>query len=91
MQYDMADERRRVLTRAPERATNTPLVAYVGRVVACLLTLALILGAFWLPGVLLKSMVIAVATFVMTGVWLLRAYYASGIAREMPVSNFLRR
>ena len=91
MQYDMADERRRVLTRAPERATNTPLVAYVGRVVACLLTLALILGAFWLPGVLLKSMVIAVATFVMTGVWLLRASYASGIAREMPVSNFLRR
>jgi len=91
MQYDMADERRRVLTRAPERATNTPLVAYVGRVVACLLALALILGAFWLPGVLLKSMVIAVATFVMTGVWLLRAYYASGIAREMPVSNFLRR
>lgn len=91
MQYDMADERRRVLTRAPERATNTPLVAYVGRVVACLLTLALILGAFWLPGVLLKSMVIAVATFVMTGAWSLRAYYASGIAREMPVSNFLRR
>ena len=91
MQYDMADERRRVLTRAPERATHTPLVAYVGRVVACLLTRALILGAFWLPGVLLKSMVIAVATFVMTGVWLLRAYYASGIAREMPVSNFLRR
>jgi len=89
MQYDMADERRRVLTRAPERATNTPLVAYVGRVVACLLTL--ILGAFWLPGVLLKSMVIAVATFVMTGVWLLRAYYARGIAREMPISNFLRR
>ena len=91
MQYDMADERHRALTRAPERATNTPLVAYVGRVVAWLLTLALILEAFWLPGVLLKSMVIAVATFVMTGAWSLRAYYASGIAREMPVSNFLRR
>ncbi len=91
MQYDMADESRRALTRAPERATTTPLVAYVGMVAGCLLTLALILGAFWLPGVLLTSMVIAVATFVMTGVWLLRAYYARGIAREMPVSNFLRR
>lgn len=75
----------------PRAREGIPTAVQAGIALGLGLALVLAVGAFWVPGLVLKSALFALGVTCAAVAWIVRCYFAAGDACELPVSSYHQR